>query len=158
MAFNGETKTWSVTGYVGSDSDLAIPNGYCGYRNVAGISAGAFDGAAKSISKLTIPDTVKSIAKGAFANVDCGVYFQGEPPEGVDFATEFTGTDGLSNKKTMYYPIDRMATWTASAWVTSGNYTFESYGDCNAANYEYKSLGDGKYEIVKYLGGSGVTV
>ena len=158
MAFNGETKSWSVAGYVGSDSDLAIPNGYCGYRNVAGISAGAFDGAAKSISKLTIPDTVESIAKGAFANVDCGVYFQGEPPEGADFATEFTGADGLSSKKTMYYPIDRMATWTASAWVTSGNYTFESYGDCNAANYEYKSLGDGKYEIVKYLGGGGVTV
>ena len=158
MSYSPADKAWSVAGYLGDATALEIPQSYCGTQNVKSIAAGALDGAKTAISKLTIPATVTSVAAGAFKNVDGAVYFKGEPPAGADYATEFTGADGASNAKTMYYPIERAAAWTVSGWVASGKYTFESYGDCNAANYEYKSLGEGKYEIVKYLGGSGTAV
>lgn len=60
-----EENTVKITGYIGSDTEIVIPEDFNGYE-VTEIGSSAFNG--KKITSITLPSTVKKISDSAFAN------------------------------------------------------------------------------------------
>ncbi len=153
----GARWNWSIAGYAGAGGDLAIPSRICG-AFVTSLSAGAIaDGSA--ITKLIVPSSIQRIETGAVTGVAGPVLFEGEPPDGVDYRTEFQDASGATATNLMTYSREYAAQWESSPWVTTGAYQFDRYYECEAANYAYTQALDstgapieGSYLIDGYVG------
>lgn len=69
FSYDGKTKTYTVTGYTGTETEVKIPSlyndGTNGYRSVVAIGENAFFNKT-AITSVVVPDSVTSIACGAF--------------------------------------------------------------------------------------------
>lgn len=97
---NGQDFAWtrttggvSITGYTGSAEKLVIPGTICGFP-VRGIAVAAFKGC-RSLTEVAMPDTIRMIQRGAFA--DCANLQKIHLSNGVSrlFAASFSGCAAL---------------------------------------------------------------
>lgn len=97
---NGQDFAWtrttggvSITGYTGSAEKLVIPGTICGFP-VRGIAVAAFKGC-RSLTEVAMPDTIRMIQRGAFA--DCANLQKIHLSNGVSrlFAASFSGCVAL---------------------------------------------------------------
>lgn len=91
--FVDEFEDMEITGYLGSDKNVVIPDSICGYP-VVSIGYGAF-GENKDIVSVTIPDSVQTI--GHYAFIDCENLSDVSIPEDLEYvyADAFTNTAWL---------------------------------------------------------------